>query len=316
MFIKANCCVVVVVMIGAVAILTIGTIIAAVFFLPNFSEACIESSGNSSMGSVVFVRHGESEWNSAKLYTGWYDAMLTETGEPLTFCRVFLCVDRCADFCIPTQSTQFQSKTSLFESYIFRAGIKNAKTVGHRLNALQIRFDFVHTSLLTRAIQTTELILHAMSSSFNGTINTNWLLNERHYGALTGNSKSNSNWTTHWSNCPPPMLSDHPYYGRIHDDPRYQNISAENGLPNTESLANTEQRFIRHWLATIGPQVQAGGHILVVAHQNLLRSVIKYFDQLPDAAATVLQIANSAPFKYEFDEHLISQNKFTYLFPN
>lgn len=181
---------------------------------------------------------------------------------------------------------------------------------------MQIQFDFVHTSLLTRAIDTTEIILSGMLGLFNGTINTNWLLNERHFGALTGESKLNSTWTTHWSNRPPPMLPGHPYYTHIYEDPRYQDVVAENGLPNTESLADAQQRFIQHWLATVGPQVQAGGRILLVAHQNLLRGVIKYFDQLSDAAASSLIIKNSVPFIYEFDENLRPHNKFAYLNSN
>lgn len=179
---------------------------------------------------------------------------------------------------------------------------------------MQIHFDFVHTSLLTRAIETTETILDEMPSLFNGTINTNWLLNERHYGALTGASKLNSTWTTHWDNRPPSMHPGHPYYTQIYDDPRYENI--ENGLPFAESLADAQQRFIAHWVSTVGPQVQAGGRILLVAHQNLLRGVIKYFDKLPDAAASSLKIKNAVPFIYEFDENLRPRNKFAYLYMN
>lgn len=179
---------------------------------------------------------------------------------------------------------------------------------------MQIQLDFVHTSLLTRAIQTTENILSEMPGLFNGTINTNWLLNERHVGALSGTSKVNSNWTTHWNNRPPPMLPTHPYYDEIHNDARYQNVDAVNGLPNTESLADTQQRFITYWMSTIEPQIRSGERILVIAHQNFLRGVIKYFDQLTEAAASSLKIENSAPFIYEFDQNLNPQNKFVYLY--
>lgn len=190
-----------------------------------------------------------------------------------------------------------------------------AKTTGDHLNAMRIRFDYIHTSLLTRAIQTTELILSGMANlTLNATINKNWLLNERHFGALTGESKSTSNWITKWNNRPPPMLPGHPYYEQIHDDPRYKDIVTENGLPDTESLADAQQRFIHHWLTTIGPQVKAGGRILLVAHQNLLRGVIKYFDQLTDAEACKLKIDNSRPFIYEFDEYIKPKNKFGYLY--
>lgn len=184
------------------------------------------------------------------------------------------------------------------------------------MSAARFRFDFVHTSVLTRAIDTMEIILNQMPGLFTGTIHTNWLLNERHYGALTGNSKSISNWTTHWSNRPPPMLPQHPYYARIHDEARYRNISVENGLPNTESLADVQERFIRHWFETIATQVEADGRIMVVAHQNLLRGVIKYFDGLSDAEASSLKIENSMPFIYEFDENLKPQNKLNYLYLN
>lgn len=193
-------------------------------------------------------------------------------------------------------------------------GKEEAKIAGEHMNAKQIQFDFVHTSLLTRAIQTTLTILHEMPDSFNGTVETNWLLNERHFGALTGQSKTNSSWKTHWDNRPPPMLPEHPLYSHIYDDPRYDDVEAENGLPTTESLADTQLRFIQHWLVTIGPQVQAGHRILVVAHQNLLRGVIKYFDQLADKVASSLKIKNSVPFIYKFDQKLQPLNKFAYLY--
>lgn len=196
--------------------------------------------------------------------------------------------------------------------YIFHSGKNEASIAGEIMDIMYIRFDFVHTSLLTRAIETTETILREMPDAFNGTIDTNWLLNERHFGALTGESKSHSNWTTHWDNCPPPMLPDHPYYERIHNDTRYDGI--DDALPNAESLADTQKRFIQYWLTTIGPQVQAGNHVLVVAHQNLLRGVVQFFDALPEADASTLKVENSIPFLYKFDANLNPLNKFSYLY--
>lgn len=274
------------------AISIIASILAAALFLPMCVDTSTLSSIRHPMGSVVFVRHGESEWNLAKLKTGWYDAMLTDTGEIMGLRMINL---------------------SLNYTIFPRSGMKSAKKTGDHLNSMRIRFDYVHTSLLIRAIRTTEIILSAIPDSFNGTINKNWLLNERHFGGLTGKSKSLSNWITNWDNRPPPMLPDHPYYAQIQDDPRYLDIVAENSLPNTESLADTQQRFIHFWLTTIRPQVKAGGRILLVAHQNLLRGVIKYFDQLTNAEACSLDIKNSLPFIYEFDENIRARNKFVYL---
>lgn len=176
---------------------------------------------------------------------------------------------------------------------------------------MRIRFDFVHTSLLSRAIQTTEIILREMPGLFNGTISTTWLLNERHCGAITGISKSESNWIAHWTNRPPPMLTGHPHYDRIQEDQTYKNLDAE--LPNTESVADAQKRFILYWQTTIAPQIQAGGCILVVAHQNIFRGAVKYFDRLSDAEAISLKIDNSIPFVYEFDDNLNPLNTFVYL---
>lgn len=114
----------------------------------------------------------------------------------------------------------------------------------------------------------------------------NWMLNKRHFGALTGTSKLNSNRITHWDNRPPPMLPNYPHYDRIQNDPRYKNVTAE--LPNTESLADCQRRFIHNGITTIAPQVNSGERILVVAQQKLLRGVIKNFNELP--------------FIYRFDE--------------
>lgn len=107
------------------------------------------------------------------------------------------------------------------------------------------------------------------------------------------------------------MLSTHPYYDRIQKDQRYENIDAE--LPDTESVADAQQRFILYWQTTIAPQVQAGGCILVVAHQNIFRGAVKFLDRLSDVEAISLKIANSVPFVYEFDENLNPLNKFVYL---
>lgn len=278
-----------VVCVSAICISVIASIIAAALFLLMCVDTSTQSSVRNPIGSVVFVRHGESEWNLAKLRTGWYDAMLTDTGEIMGLRMM---------------------NHSL--NYIY-SGMKSAKTTGDHLNSMRIRFDYVHTSLLIRAIRTTEIILSGMPDSFNGTINKTWLLNERHFGALTGNRKTHSSWITNWDNRPPPMLPGHPYYEQIHDDPRYLDVVAENSFPNTESLADAQQRFIHLWLTTIRPQVKAGGRILIVAHQNLLRGVIKYFDQLTDAEACTLDIKNSLPFIYEFDENIRAKNKFVYL---
>lgn len=196
----------------------------------------------------------------------------------------------------------------------FCAGKKQAKAAGDCMNKKRIPFDFVHTSLLTRAIQTTEIMLREMSGLFKGPINTTWLLNERHKGALTGVSKSETNWTSHWTNRPPPLLPGHPYYTQIQENPRYKNVGKD--LPNTESSVDAQKRFIRYWLTTIAPQVQDGGRILVVAHGDFFRGVVQYFDQIPNEVAISLRFANAKSFEYKFDEYLNPLNKFNHLHSN
>lgn len=220
---------------------------------------------------------------------------------------------RFGPMCSATES--FNESFNEIISEFQTTGKGQAKIAGKYLRSTHIHFDAVYTSLLTRAIRTTELILNEMPGMYNDTIEYSWLLNERHYGALTGQRKKDeSERTENWNTRPLPMLPDHPYYDVIYTDPRYENISSENCFPYTETLADAQLRFVRIWLATIASQVQNGKRILIVAHHNLLLGVIKYFDLVSDEAIMKIKIKNSVPFIYNFDENLIPQNKFAYLY--
>jgi 2,3-bisphosphoglycerate-dependent phosphoglycerate mutase len=218
------------------------------------------------MHKLVLIRHGQSEWNLENRFTGWTDVDLTEQG--------------------------------------IREAVDGAKL----LKSEGFNFDVVHTSLLKRAIRTLWLVQDEMDIMWLPVFNT-WRLNERHYGALQGLNKAETSekygdeqvfiWRRSFD-IPPPELdvSDDRYPGH---DPRYVSLSSEE-LPRCESLKTTIDRTMPYWFETIVPQIQAGKRVLVVAHGNSLRGLVKYLDDVSDEDITKLNIPTGLPLVYELDE--------------
>ena len=220
------------------------------------------------MKSLVLLRHGESLWNKANRFTGWTDVGLTAHG------------------------------------------VQEARTAGRTLRQAGHVFDVAYTSVLKRAIKTLWLVLEAMDLMWIP-IHGNWRLNERHYGALQGLNKAETaarygvEQTTLWRRSyairPPALTPDDPRYpGR---EPRYAGLSPQE-LPCTESLQDTVARFLPYWHATIAPALQRGERVLMVAHGNSLRALVKYLDTMSDDAVVGLNIPTGLPLVYELDESL------------
>ncbi|WP_147821201.1 2,3-diphosphoglycerate-dependent phosphoglycerate mutase [Salidesulfovibrio onnuriiensis] len=220
------------------------------------------------MYKLVLIRHGQSRWNLENRFTGWTDVDLTEQG------------------------------------------INEALEGARLLREQGYSFDVCHTSLLKRAIRTLWLVLDHMDLMWLPVYRT-WRLNERHYGALQGLNKAETAqkygdeqvfiWRRSYD-IPPPELDfeDERFPGR---DPRYAGLS-EDELPRCESLKLTIDRTMPYWFETIAPQVKAGKRVLVVAHGNSLRGLVKYLDGMDEQSITQLNIPTGVPLVYELDEDL------------
>ncbi len=220
------------------------------------------------MYKLVLLRHGESEWNKLNLFTGWTDVDLTEKGR------------------------------------------EEALESGKLLKDGNYKFDIAYTSVLKRAIRTLNIVLDEMDIMWLPVIK-NWRLNERHYGALQGLNKAETAkkygdeqvmlWRRSYD-VPPPALdeNDERYPGK---DPRYASLKKEE-IPLTESLKLTVDRFIPYWLDTIVPSIKDGKKVLIVAHGNSLRALVKYLDDMSEEAIVKLNIPTGVPLVYELDEHL------------
>jgi len=220
------------------------------------------------MYKLVLLRHGESEWNKLNLFTGWTDVDLTEKG------------------------------------------IEEANESGKLLKDGGYNFDIAYTSVLKRAIRTLNIVLDVMDLMWIPVIKS-WQLNERHYGALQGLNKAETAkkygdeqvllWRRSYD-VPPPSLTenDERYPGK---DPRYSNLSKEE-LPLTESLKDTVARFIPYWHKTIAPTVKSGKKVIIAAHGNSLRALVKYLDEMSEDAIVKLNIPTGVPLVYELDENL------------
>ncbi len=217
-------------------------------------------------GKLVLCRHGQSEWNLKNLFTGWTDVDLTETGK------------------------------------------KEAIEAGRTLAALDFDIDIAFTSVLTRAIRTLWLIMDELHRLWIPVIR-DWRLNERHYGALQGLNKAETAakygeeqvhiWRRSYATAPPPLADDderHPSR-----DPRYAGIR---GLPSTESLKLTLERVAPCWRDEITPQLREGKNVLVAAHGNSLRALVKMLDEISDEEITGFNIPTGIPILYELDEDL------------
>ncbi len=220
------------------------------------------------MYNLVLLRHGESEWNLSNRFTGWTDVDLTEKG------------------------------------------IKEARSSGEILTKEGFTFDLVHTSVLKRAIRTMWLALDEMDLMWIP-VYRHWRLNERHYGALQGLNKAETAqkygdeqvliWRRSYDT-PPPSLSpeDDRHPGK---DPRYTHLS-ETELPLSECLKDTVDRFLPYWHESIAPDIQSGKKVLIVAHGNSLRALVKYLDQVSDEEIVGLNIPTGVPLVYELDASL------------
>jgi 2,3-bisphosphoglycerate-dependent phosphoglycerate mutase len=217
---------------------------------------------------LVLLRHGESEWNKANLFTGWWDAQLTELGE----------------------------------SQAVAGGLLMAEH--------GIAPDVLHTSLQTRAIHTAELALRAMGRSWIP-VRRDWRLNERHYGDLTGRNKADTAarfgadqvkiWRRSYDVPPPPIADDNPH--NPNGDERYAQVPASE-LPLSECLKDVVERLLPYWDAGIAPDLRAGHTVLVAAHGNSLRALVKHLDGIGDDAIVDLNIPTGEPLVYDLDGDL------------
>lgn len=220
------------------------------------------------MIKLVLIRHGESVWNKENLFTGWTDVDLSEQG------------------------------------------IQEAKKGGELLKEERYTFDIAYTSVLKRAIRTLWIVLDELDLMWIP-IERSWRLNERHYGALQGLNKAETAakygdeqvhiWRRSYDIQPPALeKNDDRYPGK---DPRYKNLS-DTELPLTECLKDTVNRFLPFWHNTIEPTIKSGKKVLIAAHGNSLRALVKYLDNIPDEEIVGLNIPTGVPLVYELNENL------------
>jgi 2,3-bisphosphoglycerate-dependent phosphoglycerate mutase len=220
------------------------------------------------MKQIVLLRHGESVWNKENRFTGWTDVDLTPQG------------------------------------------ISEAREAGRLLREQGFVFDIAYTSVLKRAIRTLWLALDELDLMWIPVVR-HWRLNERHYGALQGLNKAETAarfgdaqvliWRRSYDIPPPALeLDDDRYPGR---DPRYRKLAADE-LPLTECLKDTVERFLPYWREVIAPSVAAGERVLIVAHGNSLRALVKYLDNIGDSEIVGLNIPTGVPRVYELTDDL------------
>lgn len=234
--------------------------------LSSIASRFTRSSQVSFYHTLVLVRHGQSTWNLENRFTGWHDVDLTELGQ------------------------------------------EEAKKAGQLLLAGDYQFDSVHTSYLRRAIKTCYHVLE-QSNQMHLPITTTWELNERHYGALTGLDKQETldkhgkelvmKWRRSYDFPPPALDKDSEYYPG--NDAKYRHVP-EDQLPLTESLSITLDRVLPYWNASIVPQLQEGRRVLVVAHGNSIRSLVKHLDDISEEEITGVNIPTGMPLVYHLDE--------------
>jgi 2,3-bisphosphoglycerate-dependent phosphoglycerate mutase len=215
--------------------------------------------------TLVLLRHGESEWNAKNLFTGWVDVGLTDKGRA------------------------------------------EAARGGELLRDAGVLPDVLHTSLLRRAITTAELALAAADRSWLP-VRRSWRLNERHYGALQGLDKAATRekygddqfmrWRRSYDE-PPPPLADDDEWSQV-GDPRYADLL--DLVPRTECLADVVTRMLPYWYDALVPDLRLGRTVLVAAHGNSLRALVKHLDGLSDEAVVGLNIPTGIPLRYELDE--------------
>jgi len=218
------------------------------------------------MRTLVLLRHGESEWNSKGLFTGWVDVGLSEVGA------------------------------------------QEAVSGGKLLARSGLRPDVVHTSVLTRAIQTANITLEEAGLLWLP-VRRSWRLNERHYGALQGKDKARTRqefgdeqfmlWRRSYDVPPPPIADDDPLSQSA--DPRYAGLPPEL-RPRTECLKDVMARMLPYWYDAVVPDLDRGLTVLIAAHGNSLRALVKHLDGISDAAIAELNIPTGIPLVYELDD--------------
>jgi 2,3-bisphosphoglycerate-dependent phosphoglycerate mutase len=220
------------------------------------------------MHKLVLLRHGESLWNRENRFTGWTDVDLTDHGR------------------------------------------EEARRAGRLLKESGYTFDVAYTSVLKRAVKTLWLALEEMDLMWIPIYNS-WRLNERHYGALQGLNKAETAqkfgeeqvlvWRRSYDTPPPALAADDPRHPG--GDPRYATLSGAE-LPRTECLKDTVARFLPYWHETIAPSVRSGRRVVIAAHGNSIRALVKYLDDVSDADIVGLNIPTAIPLVYELDDTL------------
>ena len=220
------------------------------------------------MYKLVLIRHGESQWNLENRFTGWHDVDLTESG------------------------------------------IAQAKSAGDALKDAGFEFDIAYTSVLLRAIKTLNIVLEEMGQHYLP-VQRHWRLNERHYGALTGLDKAETAakhgedqvkiWRRSFDVPPPEVELDSEHFPG--HDRRYANVDPSI-LPRAESLALTIERVLPYWHDEIRPTIQSGKRVIIAAHGNSLRALVKYLDGMSEEEVLELNIPTGVPLVYELDENL------------
>jgi 2,3-bisphosphoglycerate-dependent phosphoglycerate mutase len=224
---------------------------------------------SSSPRQLILVRHGQSQWNLENRFTGWYDVPLTEQG------------------------------------------VAEARRGGQLLSAAGINPTMVHTSLQTRAIKTANLLLEELDRLWLP-VRRHWRLNERHYGGLTGLNKAETAaihgdeqvhiWRRSYDTAPPEMPTGHQHDPNA--DPRYAAVPRDL-LPRTECLADVVERLLPYWYDVIVPDLLAGHTVVVAAHGNSLRAMVKHLDGIGDDEITGLDIPTGVPIVYELDHDMM-----------
>jgi 2,3-bisphosphoglycerate-dependent phosphoglycerate mutase len=217
---------------------------------------------------LVLIRHGQSTWNLENRFTGWTDVDLTELGRQ--------------------------------EALLGAQSIKEAG----------LTFDVAYTSVLRRAIKTLWIVLDTLELHWIP-VYRSWQLNERHYGALQGLNKAETAeqygeaqvkiWRRSYDTPPPDLELDDPRHPRF--DRRYASLTPEQ-LPKTEALKNTLERVLPYWHGTLAPAIKSGQRLLIAAHGNSIRAMVKYLDNISDADITELNIPTGIPLVYELDDDL------------
>src|SRR5262245_50510252 len=219
-------------------------------------------------GTLVILRHGQSTWNLENLFTGWRDVPLTDLGR------------------------------------------EESVAAGRTMAEAGMWFDTSHTSLLVRAVATQQLALEEMGQSWLP-VQRSWRLNERHYGALQGLNKKETTerhgaeqtnlWRRSYDVPPPPADLQNPEHPS--NDPRYRFLPPD-VLPSSECLKDVVARVLPYWYDTIAPQLMAGMNVLITAHGNSLRGLLKHLEGVSDADIAGVNIPTGAPRRYEFDDHM------------